>query len=288
MGAGALLTGLTALNKYAGTTAKEQGTKGLDTGGYAFQLNANAGKKQTLLGTWGGKTKAADNLTVQQDRQNLLAGNTSYQNKQNLLSAQNTFGDIATRNRQKVLGGVDTNILAASQGAVLDKDHIKLIKAKAKKPIKDLEIKPTKVESPKEETLKPEIKSRDLSKFSILNDNKVSKFQEGGQLNVIPDGALHARKHTLPEDISEQVTDKGIPVVTYDEGGEITQHAEIEKNEIIFNKETTTTLEELFKQYNETESEEEKALLAIEAGKFLTSEILENTDDRTGLLNEVE
>jgi hypothetical protein len=51
MGIGAGLTALTTLNKFAGTTAKKQGTTGLDTGAYSFNMNTNAGKKQTLLGT---------------------------------------------------------------------------------------------------------------------------------------------------------------------------------------------------------------------------------------------
>jgi len=105
--------------------------------------------------------------------------------------------------------------------------------------------------------------------------------------NLIPEGALHARKHDLPEELKDKVTNKGIPVVTYTDGGDITQHAEIEVNEIIFAKETTTKLEELYKKYNDTESQSEKDKLAIEAGKFLTTEILENTDDKTGLLNEI-
>ena len=46
-------------------------------------------------------------------------------------------------------------------------------------------------------------------------------------------------------------------------------------------------LESLFKKYGEV-SDKEKDAIAIEAGKFLTTEILENTDDRTGLLDTVE
>ena len=75
------------------------------------------------------------------------------------------------------------------------------------------------------------------------------KFAERGKVNVIPDGALHAHKHHL-EDISpeyEQVTSKGIPVVTEEEGGKLKQHAEIERNEIIFRLEVTKKLEELMK-----------------------------------------
>jgi hypothetical protein len=47
------LKGLDMLNRYAGSTAKEQGTIGIDTTGYTTQLSPNAGAKQTLLGSIG-------------------------------------------------------------------------------------------------------------------------------------------------------------------------------------------------------------------------------------------
>lgn len=108
------------------------------------------------------------------------------------------------------------------------------------------------------------------------------KFAEGGKVNVIPSGALHAHKHHL-EDISpeyEQVTSKGIPVVTEEEGGKLKQHAEIERNEIIFRLEVTKKLEELMKDGSDD--------AAIEAGKLLAHEIINNTVDNTGLMEVVE
>lgn len=118
--------------------------------------------------------------------------------------------------------------------------------------------------------------------------NKITKFKKGGKLNLIPDGALHARKHNMTGDIVDDITTKGIPVISYDNGGEITQHAEIEVNEIIFNKEVTDKLEALYKKYDESDSQEEKDKVAIQCGKLLTKEILDNTDDRTGLLETIE
>lgn len=106
---------------------------------------------------------------------------------------------------------------------------------------------------------------------------KVVKHKHGG--NVIPSGALHARKNNLPKDIAEYVTSKGIPVVSEEEGGKLNQHAEIEHSEIIFNKEVTQQLESLLNKYNEGDES-----AAIEAGKLLTYEILENTTDNVGLL----
>lgn len=105
--------------------------------------------------------------------------------------------------------------------------------------------------------------------------NKLPSFKNGGSFNVIPDGALHKNKHHLEEvdDKFEDVTTKGIPVITESEGGEITQHAEVEKEEIIFRLEVTKKLEELAKEDTDES--------AIEAGKLLVKEILHNTIDKT-------
>lgn len=108
------------------------------------------------------------------------------------------------------------------------------------------------------------------------------KFAEGGKVNVIPSGALHAHKHHLEnvDEKFEEVTTKGIPVITEEKGGDIKQHAEVEREEIIFNLEVTKQLEKLMQDGSDE--------AAIEAGKLLVHEILENTVDNTGLLNTVE
>lgn len=111
---------------------------------------------------------------------------------------------------------------------------------------------------------------------------EVAGFKNGGAVNVIPDGALHAHKHHL-EDVDEKfedVTTKGIPVITEEKGGDIKQHAEVEREEIIFNLEVTKQLEKLMQDGSDE--------AAIEAGKLLVHEILENTVDNTGLLKTVE
>lgn len=105
------------------------------------------------------------------------------------------------------------------------------------------------------------------------------KVEETNQKNVIPEGALHARKHNMEN--AEDLTKKGIPVV--DNKGE--QQAEIEKNEIIFNLEVTKQLEELHNKYQEA-TQKEKDELAIEAGKLLVYQIMYNTEDKTGLIKE--
>lgn len=124
--------------------------------------------------------------------------------------------------------------------------------------------------------------SYDLDKSGGYYRYVPKKFKNGGAVNVIPDGALHAHKHHL-EDVDgkfEEVTTKGIPVITEEKGGDIKQHAEVEREEIIFNLDVTKQLEKLMQDGSDE--------AAIEAGKLLVHEILENTVDNTGLLKTVE
>lgn len=105
-------------------------------------------------------------------------------------------------------------------------------------------------------------------------EETVEEFKEGGAFNVIPEGALHARLHHMEN--SENLTKKGIPVVSEGEGGELEQHAEIEKEEIILRLSLTKRLEELAKEDTDE--------AALEAGKILVEEILNNTVDNTNTL----
>ena len=119
----------------------------------------------------------------------------------------------------------------------------------------------------------------------LTNSKEPKKFQLGGKMNLIPEGALHARKHNLEKvnpELEGQITSKGIPVVAQGEGGVI-QQAEIEKEEVIFRKEFTDKLESLYKQYQEDSSDD----VAIEAGKLICYELLKNTDDRSGLIKSI-
>ena len=122
--------------------------------------------------------------------------------------------------------------------------------------------------------------------FKDYDEKTVIEYKNGGSINVIPEGALHARKNNLTEinPELEGITKKGIPVISKEEGGEMIQHAEIERSEIIFNLETTKKLESLREQYNKSEDKAEKDNLAIEAGKLLAQQIMENTIDNTGEL----
>ena len=112
------------------------------------------------------------------------------------------------------------------------------------------------------------------------NESDIPEIEETSQKNVIPEGALHKNKHHMEH--SEGLTKKGIPVI--DDEGE--QQAEIEHSEIIFTLEVTKKLEEYYDIfYSEESSNKEKDQAAIDAGKLLVYQILENTEDRTGLID---
>lgn len=178
----------------------------------------------------GKKVKQYQNSVKRTDTENALKASVIAKAKKDTIAAQNYTQDVARKNKQQILGGLNTNILSAKQGAKLER----------------------------------------LTEFKRY-------LKEGGKMNVIPNGALHARKNNM--DLEGDVTHKGIPVVTYKEG-EMEQHAEIEREEIIFHKEITMKLEELLKDFNNGNEQ-----AAVEAGKLLTYEILENTEDNVGLLN---
>lgn len=92
--------------------------------------------------------------------------------------------------------------------------------------------------------------------------------------NVIVNGALHARKHNLTsikrfKDF--KITKKGVPVISFEKGGNIDQQAEVEKNELIINIDLTEKLNKLFQKGDEQS--------IIEAGKLFSNEIIKNTVD---------
>ena len=119
---------------------------------------------------------------------------------------------------------------------------------------------------------------------AILAKKKTEKLLNGGTIgvdtNVLPGGYLHARLNHLDEinpDL-EDATKKGIPVMAAD-GGEIKEQiAEIERDELILRLEVTKKIEELMQDGSEE--------AMIEAGKLLTEEIIDNTQDNTGQITE--
>lgn len=121
---------------------------------------------------------------------------------------------------------------------------------------------------------------RELLKNRVVEELDVQKFAEGGSL--MPAGKLHKELSHINElgEQYEDLTRKGIPVVTLDEGGEIQQVAEVERDEWIWNLEFTQQIEALWKDGSEE--------AMIEAGKLLTEELLRNTDDISGIIHKEE
>ena len=235
-----------------GNTANEL----VDTSSSYTGEDALAAKKFGLLGLRGAKKYAG--LVAQRQYNRDLAANVLQEGKDDLLAANNVqqqqMRDTLSKNGDDWMY---TNTLSAKNGA----------KIKEVKRLSSLYNK------------------RLISK-EPLKEGTTVEFKNGGSINVIPEGALHARKNNLTEinPELEGITKKGIPVISKEEGGEMIQHAEIERSEIIFNLETTKKLESLREQYNKSEDKAEKDNLAIEAGKLLAQQIMENTIDNTGEL----
>lgn len=117
-----------------------------------------------------------------------------------------------------------------------------------------------------------------------IAEEAVEKFANGGVLeggNVMPVGKLHKELHHIDDsdpELAEGLTRKGIPVVALSEGGEVEQVAEIERDEWIMTKELTDKIEALWKDGSED--------AMIEAGKILVEELLFNTNDKNGIIND--
>ena len=242
----------TGVKSVKGNTANEL----VDTSSSYTGEDALASKKFGLLGLRGAKKYAG--LVTRRQYNRDLAANVLQEGKDDLLAANNVqqqqMKDALSKNGDDWMY---TNTLSAKNGA----------KIKEVKRLSSLYNK------------------RLISK-EPLKEGTTVEFKNGGSINVIPEGALHARKNNLTEinPELEGITKKGIPVISKEEGGEMIQHAEIERSEIIFNLETTKKLESLREQYNKSEDKTEKDNLAIEAGKLLAQQIMENTIDNTGEL----
>lgn len=244
--AGMAFKALDFANRSFGKTTARQQTSGLTLNTYGKQTSEDAGKKGTLISTWFGKNKRINKKTAEADRFNANAGAIESASMRQMQAAQTAAPDVMSRNNSQLYSG-----LAGNYGN-------KILTASQGAQLTQIR--------------------------QLLSKRKVEEEPKSDNPSIIPDGALHARKHSLPKEIASEVTNKGIPVITYEDGDKIVQHAEIEVNEIIFSKSATEKLEEYFKRYKDNPSDE----LAIACGKFLAEEILENTEDNTGLIDTIE
>ena len=134
---------------------------------------------------------------------------------------------------------------------------------------------------------KEDVKQLIASRKQAIED--IALFKDGGKMNILPEGKLHAHNHHL-EDVDERLEDltkKGIPIVTVSENGELSQVAEVEKEELILHLELTEQIEALWEQFKKAETPEEKNRIAFECGDLLCKEIITNTEDNTNLINEL-
>lgn len=117
---------------------------------------------------------------------------------------------------------------------------------------------------------------REMLKNRVIPEENVQKFADGG--SILPTGKLHKELSHINElgEQYEDLTRKGIPVVTLDENNEIQQVAEIEHSEICLSKEVTDQLEALWKIGDEN--------AMIQAGKLITNELLYNTKDENNVI----
>ena len=111
-----------------------------------------------------------------------------------------------------------------------------------------------------------------------IESEDVQKFAEGG--SILPVGQRHKTLHHMDQlgEQFEDLTRKGIPVVTVDESGDLTQVAEIECMEWTTSKSLTDEIETLWKDGSEE--------AMIECGKLVCEHLLRQTKDEGGILNE--
>lgn len=238
------------------TTWEQQGSS---YGGSLAKVDDAMTKSGKKYGAFSGKGRRAANRQIAEAKRQQGVVQDINNEAQDAFLSSNNSQTIGLRNQMDLNGINWSKIHAAKEGLKLDRDF-------AQKVVKLSKGRKSKVQKIQEK----------------VRAEEVAGFKNGGTVNVIPDGALHKNKHHL-ENIDEKfedVTAKGIPVITESAGGDITQHAEVEREEIIFNLDVTKQLEKLM----EDGSDE----AAIEAGKLLVHEILENTVDNTGLLNKIE
>lgn len=122
---------------------------------------------------------------------------------------------------------------------------------------------------------------------AILESSKVKSFKSGGKIekeNIIPTGALHKNLHHI-DDIGIDITKKGIPVVTMDEGGEFKEQiAEVEAAEWTLSLDVTKQIEEYWNNYKGSGDDN----IAIECGKYLVDQMFNNTRDDDKVIKKTE
>lgn len=277
------LTPIGIINGFGGKTSKTMGGKDFMTqnqlnnvwsgyNGTRAQYNTALTKENKKYGLFSsGARKRANKLIdkANMDKESLLDMNRMTELGD--IKGNNMAGINTTQYAQDLQGGPNFNNLRVGRVGLKLPNKRELLQVRYLASKVNTRIQNITEFVPVEQEI-PEHKEGGIIAANLDWKFDIQRFQKGGSVNIIPEGALHARKHNMDID---NVTKKGIPVV--DNNGQ--QQAEIEKNEIIFRKEVTDKLEQLAKDGSEQ--------AAIEAGELLVKEIFENTDDKTGLIEEV-
>lgn len=264
---------------------------GSSYGGTVADINkaVNESGKSYGLFSQGAKNRMNRFINNTRQKQNLMADIAKTSSDQHAL-ADNMGDEMSRAYLYSMNGGYDQRFMRAKNGGQLPEPEFK--------PDLILDIEKIVPENKEggllNEKINPDTGTIEPWSPELITE-PVEQHKQGGaiekkldapetepteQKNLIPEGALHKNKHHMED--AEDLTKKGIPVVD----DEHNQQAEIEKEEIIFTKEVTTKLEELYHEfYNEETTQKRKDELAIEAGKLLTKEIMLNTDDRAGLID---
>lgn len=235
---------------------------GSDYGGSVQQFN-NAqhlsNKKYGLLSS-GARKKANSQIRESNRQMQQMSGIRATSDEQ--LATAGNMTNFNTFNYQNTInGGYDPRSYLGRNGLKIDLiNHTREI-------LKNRDIKKHSIGGQLKESYFIPIDWQPSGQYVI---NNIDKYQKGGAFNVLPTGALHARLHHM--DDADEITKKGIPVV--DMNGR--QQAEIERDEIIFRREVTDRIEALAKDGSDE--------AAIECGKLLTKEIIENTKDNSNLI----
>ena len=274
------------LNGFAGKNTQDFGVDqdilanvGSSYGGTASDLNEaadKAGKKYGLFSTKARK-KADKEIASARNKQNLM-GDISDTASDQRLAVQSMGEQAGIAYSIMTGGGYDQKYTyAAKNGGSLEWNPVLTLEWEPRIEL-NWELPEFKeggnIDLVEDLEQVPELKSGGKTK-----DFDIPEIEETTQKNVIPEGALHKNKHHMEH--AEGLTKKGIPVI--DDNRE--QQAEIEHSEIIFTLEVTKKLEEYYEIfYSENSSNKEKEQAALDAGRLLVYQILENTEDRTGLI----
>ena len=256
---------------------------GSSYGGTLDELNDAASKANKKYGLFSSKARKRANAAIANAKttQNLM-GDIAEDATAQRLAVQSMGEQAGLAYSMMTSGGYDQKFTyAAKHGGMLEWNPVSTLKWEPQVEL-NWELPTFKeggnIDINEELEWVPEFKNGGKTK-----DSDVPEIEETTQKNVIPEGALHKNKHHMEH--AEGLTKKGIPVI--DDDGE--QQAEIEHSEIIFTLEVTKKLEEYYKTfYSDDSTNKEKEQAALDAGKLLVYQILENTEDRTGLIESCE